>query len=45
VQRLGKSDTFVNPYKYISIEGNIGAGKTSLSKMLAEEIGAKLVLE
>jgi deoxyguanosine kinase len=35
----------VNPYKYISIEGNIGAGKTSLSKMLAEEIGAKLVLE
>ena len=35
----------MNPYKYISIEGNIGAGKTSLSKMLAEEIGAKLVLE
>jgi deoxyadenosine/deoxycytidine kinase len=35
----------VNPYKYISIEGNIGAGKTSLSKMLAEEVGAKLVLE
>jgi deoxyadenosine/deoxycytidine kinase len=35
----------VNPYKYISIEGNIGAGKTSLAKMLAEEVGAKLVLE
>jgi deoxyadenosine/deoxycytidine kinase len=35
----------VNSYKYISIEGNIGAGKTSLSKLLAEEIGAKLVLE
>jgi len=35
----------VIPYKYISIEGNIGAGKTSLSKLLAEEIGAKLVLE
>jgi deoxyguanosine kinase len=35
----------VNPYKYISIEGNIGAGKTSLSKLLAEELGAKLVLE
>ena len=35
----------MNPYNYISIEGNIGAGKTSLSKMLAEEIGAKLVLE
>jgi deoxyguanosine kinase len=35
----------VNPYKYISVEGNIGAGKTSLTKMLAEELGAKLVLE
>lgn len=35
----------MNPYKYISIEGNIGAGKTSLSKMLAGELGAKLVLE
>jgi len=35
----------LNPYKYISIEGNIGAGKTSLSKLLAEDIGAKLVLE
>lgn len=35
----------MNSYKYISIEGNIGAGKTSLSKLLAEEIGAKLVLE
>ena len=35
----------MNPYKYISIEGNIGAGKTSLSKLLAEDLGAKLVLE
>jgi deoxyadenosine/deoxycytidine kinase len=35
----------VNPYKYISIEGNIGAGKTSLAKLLAAELGAKLVLE
>jgi deoxyadenosine/deoxycytidine kinase len=35
----------VNPYKYISIEGNIGAGKTSLSKLLAEDLGFKLVLE
>ncbi len=33
------------PYKYITIEGNIGAGKTSLAKMLAEKWNAKLVLE
>lgn len=32
-------------YKYISIEGNIGAGKTSLAKLLAADYGAKLVLE
>jgi len=32
-------------YNYIAIEGNIGAGKTSLSKMLSEDFNAKLVLE
>jgi deoxyadenosine/deoxycytidine kinase len=32
-------------YNYITIEGNIGAGKTSLATMLAEKMGAKLVLE
>ena len=32
-------------YKYISIEGNIGAGKTSLARKVAEEFGAKLILE
>lgn len=45
MRRSGQSYAFVNPYKYISIEGNIGAGKTSLSKLLAEELGAKLILE
>lgn len=30
---------------YIVIEGNIGAGKTTLSKMIAEEYNAKLILE
>lgn len=35
----------MNPYKYISIEGNIGAGKTSLAKLLADDLGSKLVLE
>lgn len=33
------------PYRYISIEGNIGAGKTTLSKMIAAEYQTKLVLE
>ncbi|WP_405606420.1 2-amino-4-hydroxy-6-hydroxymethyldihydropteridine diphosphokinase [Polaribacter sp. Asnod1-A03] len=32
-------------YNYIAIEGNIGAGKTSLSNMMSEEFNAKLVLE
>lgn len=32
-------------YNYIAIEGNIGAGKTSLSKMMSDEFNAKIVLE
>lgn len=32
-------------YNYIAIEGNIGAGKTSLSRRLAEDSGSRLVLE
>jgi len=32
-------------HNYIVIEGNIGAGKTSLSKMLAEEKNGRLVQE
>ena len=32
-------------YDFIAIEGNIGAGKTTLSKMLSEDSGRKLVLE
>jgi len=32
-------------YKYLVIEGNIGAGKTSLASRLAEETGSRLVLE
>lgn len=32
-------------YQYITIEGNIGAGKTTLSHMLATHYNAKLILE
>ena len=32
-------------YRYLVIEGNIGAGKTSLATMLAEETGSRLILE
>ncbi|MFT4684643.1 MAG: deoxyguanosine kinase [Flavobacteriales bacterium] len=44
-------DTLVRPislfekYNYIAIEGNIGAGKTSLAKMIGDDYNAKLVLE
>ena len=32
-------------YNYIVIEGSIGAGKTSLAKMIAKDYNAKLILE
>jgi deoxyguanosine kinase len=32
-------------YNYIAIEGNIGAGKTTLASKIAEDFNAKLVLE
>ena len=32
-------------YNFIAIEGNIGAGKTSLSTRIAEDFNAKLILE
>lgn len=35
----------LNTYHYIVIEGNIGAGKTSLATRLAAEMGARLILE
>jgi deoxyadenosine/deoxycytidine kinase len=31
--------------KYICIEGNIGAGKTTLAKILSERLNARLILE
>jgi deoxyadenosine/deoxycytidine kinase len=35
----------VDKYRYLAIEGPIGAGKTSLARRLAARIGADLVLE
>jgi len=32
-------------YKFITVEGNIGAGKTSLAKLLGKHFEAKLILE
>ncbi len=32
-------------YNFIAIEGNIGAGKTSLAKMIARDFNARLILE
>lgn len=32
-------------YQYVAIEGNIGAGKTTLCKQLGADLGSKLVLE
>jgi len=34
-----------NPYDYIVIEGVIGVGKTSLCRLLAEQLGGRCILE
>ena len=33
------------PYSFIAVEGNIGAGKTTLCHLLSEQLGCSLVLE
>lgn len=38
-------DLHPKKYRYIAIEGNIGAGKTSLAGKLAEDFGGQIVLE
>ena len=35
----------MGPYNYIAIEGNIGAGKTSLVNKMAEDFSGRLILE
>ncbi|TDI79041.1 MAG: 2-amino-4-hydroxy-6-hydroxymethyldihydropteridine diphosphokinase [Bacteroidetes bacterium] len=39
------NDYNISKYNYIAIEGNIGAGKTSLATQIASEFNAKLILE
>ena len=43
--RLNKPVSLEDKYSYIAIEGNIGAGKTSLTHMLSDDYSAKMVLE
>lgn len=38
-------DYDLSKYNYIAIEGNIGAGKTSLASQLSSDFNAKLILE
>lgn len=38
-------DYDMSKFRYLAIEGNIGAGKTSLASQLASDFNAKLVLE
>ncbi len=43
--KLLKPISLDEKYNYIAIEGNIGAGKTTLANMIGEEYNARLVLE
>ena len=43
--KLVKPLSLDQKYNYIAIEGNIGAGKTTLSNMIGNEFNARLVLE
>ncbi len=43
--QLKRPVSLVEKYNYIAIEGNIGAGKTTLAKMIGDDFNAKLVLE
>ncbi|MCK5815271.1 MAG: 2-amino-4-hydroxy-6-hydroxymethyldihydropteridine diphosphokinase [Flavobacteriaceae bacterium] len=44
-EEITRPSSLLERYNYIAIEGNIGAGKTTLAKMIGEEYNAKLVLE
>ncbi len=43
--QLKKPILLTEKYNYIAIEGNIGAGKTSLTNLMSDEFNARVVLE
>ena len=43
--KLNRPICLSEKYNYIAIEGNIGAGKTTLANMIAEDYNAKIILE
>ncbi|AUC16218.1 2-amino-4-hydroxy-6-hydroxymethyldihydropteridine diphosphokinase [Tenacibaculum sp. SZ-18] len=43
--KLKRPISIAEKYNYIAIEGNIGAGKTTLANMMSDEFNAKIVLE
>ncbi|MDH3381986.1 MAG: 2-amino-4-hydroxy-6-hydroxymethyldihydropteridine diphosphokinase [Flavobacteriaceae bacterium] len=43
--KLNRPIPLYEKYNYIAIEGNIGAGKTSLANQIAQDFNAKMVLE
>ena len=42
---LQKPLSFIDKYNYVAIEGNIGAGKTTLAKLLSEKYNTRTVFE
>lgn len=44
-EQIKRPISITEKYNYIAIEGNIGAGKTSLANMMSDEFNAKIVLE
>src|SRR5579872_6322191 len=45
MSRSSARKTIIMKYHFIAIEGNIGAGKTTLAHMLARHFNARLILE
>ena len=43
--KLDRPIPLTEKYNYIAIEGNIGAGKTSLAKLMSDEFNARVILE